>query len=155
MFVLCLHFHAAHLIHTRMARTSHQPSYRLCQRPASPSTELSATYVAYFWSCSLAIQIFVSDYLIPIRHLLVGLNPIRLVAHADRINNLLHCAKNRLSYEYLVRGVEPPLFPWHYDSAWSTSVIYRIVQQPVTRANIMGLHGWQASSFLDHIVTVN
>lgn len=101
------------------------------------------------------MQTFVSDYLQPICRLLVYLNPVLLVAQADRINLLLHRANNRLSYEHLVRGMEPQHFPWHYDPNWSTPVIFRILGQPAMRGGVLGLRGWQASSFLDRIVTVS
>ena len=104
-------------------------------------------------TCSSVIQTFVSEYINPVCHLLVDHNAILLVANADRINDLLHRAINRLSYGYLVFGMEPPHFPWYYDSTWSIPTICGIIQRPILRDGVLGLRGWQASSFLDHIVT--
>jgi hypothetical protein len=104
-------------------------------------------------TCSSVIQAFVSESINPVCHLLVDHNPIVLVASADRINDLLHRAINKLSYGYLVFGVEPPHFPWYYDSTWSIPTICGIIQRPILRDGVLELRGWQASSFLDHIVT--
>jgi hypothetical protein len=97
---------------------------------------------------------FVNEYLDPIRELLHDSNPVLLVAHADRINELLQRAYNVVRFDYALRCLTPLDFPWRYDPVSFLPVVLAISRSTTMCEMARILPGWRAASFLDHILQV-
>lgn len=91
----------------------------------------------------------------PIYPLIASNTPlVSFIAQAEELNRMIHTAYNALRYEYEQEGRHLENMAWNYPLDWTTTVI-AILQRKVSRRAVLQLRGWQAASFLDHLLTVS
>jgi hypothetical protein len=106
-------------------------------------------------SCSMAIVLVIEGHCKSAAELLAGLNLVTLIARGDKINQHLQSAYNGVRFHYALAGLDPPEFDWHYHSKTLMLSAIRIILGDDSMAEILkALGGWQAVSFLDHIMMV-